>query len=97
MKPGVTTLRVASMRLPAKRLNRFLGAMLAIQPFSMRAEWPVRTAAAFPPVSTVPFSMRSDIVSGVERLPGLVLEGGQFPRSARAHRDGAGKALLRAE
>src|ERR1035437_423746 len=97
MNPGATTLREASMRLPANRLNRLLGAMLVIQPFSIRMEWPVRTAGVLPAVSTVPFSMSSDIVTGVEWLPGLVLERGQFPGCARAHGDSTDKALLRAE
>src|ERR1035437_6823463 len=75
MKPGATTLREASMRLPTKRLNWFFGAIRVIQPFSMRTEWLGKTAAAFPAVSTVPFSTSSDIagylVTGVGRLQEL--------------------------
>src|ERR1035437_1720753 len=97
MNPGATTLREASMRLPVKHLNWFLGATWVIQPFSIRTEWLGKTAAAFPPVSTVPFSMRSDIVKGIAWSPGLVLQRGQFSGSARAHGDGARKALLSAE
>jgi len=45
--------------------------------------------------------MSSDIagylVTADARLQGLVLQSGQFAGGARAHGDGAGKALLRAE
>src|ERR1017187_2760918 len=98
MKPGATTLREASIRLPPNRLNWFFGAIRAIQPFSIRTEWLGNTAGVFPAVSTVPFSMSSDMARYiVTKLQGLVLQGGQFTGAARAHGDGASKTLLRAQ
>src|ERR1039458_7420299 len=92
MKPGRTTLPVASMRLPWKFLIAFFGATFATRPFSIRTEWPGRTWEVLPKVSTVPFSMSSEVGMG-----SAFFQRGQFLQRAVAHGDCAGKTFLRTE
>src|ERR1035437_5617418 len=92
MKPGKTTLAVALMRLPRKFLIAFLGATFATRPFSIRTEWPGKTLEVFPRVSTVPFSMSSELGMG-----SAFVQRGEFLRRSVAHGDCTGKTFLRAE